>query len=98
MRRGLLPGLYVRVGTAIARLAAVAAALISTVDDDARRRWVVIDGGNQRGRDARQARDRGATASVQPRQAPVAAPTGPVTVPSGISVKDLSAALRSSRS
>ena len=58
-----------------------------------RKRRVVIDGGNQRGRDGRQARDRGATASVQPRQQPVVAPTGPVTVPSGVSVKDLSAAL-----
>ncbi len=58
-----------------------------------RKRRVVIDGGNTRGRDGRQARDRGATASVQPRQQPVAAPTGPVTVPSGVSVKDLSAAL-----
>jgi translation initiation factor IF-2 len=58
-----------------------------------RKRRVVIDGGNTRGRDGRQARDRGATASVQPRQQPVVAPTGPVTVPSGVSVKDLSAAL-----
>ena len=58
-----------------------------------RKRRVVIDGGNQRGRDGRQARDRGATASVQPRQQPVVTPTGPVTVPSGVSVKDLSAAL-----
>jgi len=58
-----------------------------------RKRRVVIDGGNTRGRDGRQARDRGATASAQPRQQPAAAPTGPVTVPSGVSVKDLSAAL-----
>src|SRR6478735_1351007 len=58
-----------------------------------RKRRVVIGGGNTRGRDGRQARDRGATAGVQPRQQPVAAPTGPVTVPSGVSVKDLSAAL-----
>ena len=58
-----------------------------------RKRRVVIDGGNQRGRDGRQARDRGAATNVQPRQQPVAAPTGPVTVPSGVSVKDLSAAL-----
>jgi translation initiation factor IF-2 len=58
-----------------------------------RKRRVVIDGGNSRGRDGRQARDRGATASAQPRQQPAAAPTGPVTVPSGVSVKDLSAAL-----
>src|SRR4029079_3039266 len=46
----------------------------------------------QRGRDGRQARDRSAATNVQPRQAPIAAPTGPVTVPSGVSVKDLSAA------
>jgi len=58
-----------------------------------RKRRVVIDGGNTRGRDGRQARDRGASADAQPRQQPVAAPTGPVTVPSGVSVKDLSAAL-----
>src|SRR6478609_8187133 len=58
-----------------------------------RKRRVVIDGGNQRGRDGRQARDRSAATNVQPRQAPIAAPTGPVTVPSGVSVKDLSAAL-----
>ena len=58
-----------------------------------RKRRVVIDGGNQRGRDGRQARDRSAATNVQPRQQPVAAPTGPVTVPSGVSVKDLSAAL-----
>ena len=58
-----------------------------------RKRRVVIDGGNTRGRDGRQARDRGASADAQPRQQPVVAPTGPVTVPSGVSVKDLSAAL-----
>jgi len=58
-----------------------------------RKRRVVIDGGNTRGRDGRQARDRGASQETQPRQQPVAAPTGPVTVPSGVSVKDLSAAL-----
>ena len=58
-----------------------------------RKRRVVIDGGSSRGRDGRQARDRGATPSTQSRQQPVAAPTGPVTVPSGVSVKDLSAAL-----
>ncbi len=58
-----------------------------------RKRRVVIDGGNTRGRDGRQARDRGAAAGVAPRQQAVAAPTGPVTVPSGVSVKDLSAAL-----
>ena len=58
-----------------------------------RKRRVVIDGGNTRGRDGRQARDRGASQETQSRQQPVAAPTGPVTVPSGVSVKDLSAAL-----
>ena len=58
-----------------------------------RKRRVVIDGGNTRGRDGRQARDRGAAQETQPRQQPAAAPTGPVTVPSGVSVKDLSAAL-----
>ena len=58
-----------------------------------RKRRVVIDGGNQRGRDGRQARDRGAATNAPPRQQPVAAPTGPVTVPSGVSVKDLPAAL-----
>ena len=58
-----------------------------------RKRRVVIDGGNTRGRDGRQARDRGASADAQPRNQPVAVPTGPVTVPSGVSVKDLSAAL-----
>jgi translation initiation factor IF-2 len=58
-----------------------------------RKRRVVIDGGNTRGRDGRQARDRGASQETQSRQQPVAAPAGPVTVPSGVSVKDLSAAL-----
>src|SRR6476660_7205634 len=58
-----------------------------------RKRRVVIDGGNQRGRDGRQARDRSAATNAPPRQQPVVAPTGPVTVPSGVSVKDLSAAL-----
>jgi len=58
-----------------------------------RMRRVVIVGGNSRGRDGRQARDRSGATNAQPRQQPVAAPTGPVTVPSGVSVKDLSAAL-----
>jgi len=58
-----------------------------------RKRRVVIDGGSSRGRDGRQARDRGAAPAQAPRQQPIAAPTGPVTVPSGVSVKDLSAAL-----
>ena len=55
-----------------------------------RRRRVVIEGGGARGRDGRQARDR----SAPPRtQQPVAPPTGPVTVESGVTVKDLSQAL-----
>ena len=58
-----------------------------------RKRRVVIDGGNTRGRDGRQARDRGAPMGTSPRAPVAAAPTGPVTVPSGASVKDLSAAL-----
>ena len=58
-----------------------------------RKRRVVIDGGSSRGRDGRQARDRSGSQETQTRQQPVAAPTGPVTVPSGVSVKDLSAAL-----
>ncbi len=58
-----------------------------------RKRRVVIDGGNTRGRDGRQARDRGPVTGVPAGRQPVAAPTGPVTVPSGVSVKDLSAAL-----
>ena len=57
-----------------------------------RKRRVVIDTGAARPRqDARQARDR---ADQRPKQQqPVAQPTGPVTVPSGVTVKDLSAAL-----
>jgi translation initiation factor IF-2 len=57
-----------------------------------RKRRVVIDSGGARARqDSRQARDR---AEVRPKQQqPVAAPTGPVTVPSGVTVKDLSQAL-----
>ena len=54
-----------------------------------RKRRVVIEGGGARGRDARPQRDR----SAQPRQQPVAPPTGPVTVESGVTVKDLSQAL-----
>ncbi|HET9242654.1 MAG TPA: translation initiation factor IF-2 [Gaiella sp.] len=56
-----------------------------------RRRRVVIEGGAARGRDARQARDRSAQPAA-PKQAPVQ-PTGPVTVESGVTVKDLSGAL-----
>jgi translation initiation factor IF-2 len=57
-----------------------------------RKRRVVIDTGAARPRqDSRQARDR---TEARPRQQqPVAAPTGPVTVPSGVTVKDLSQAL-----
>ena len=58
-----------------------------------RKRRVVIDSGSARGRDGRQSRDRGPAVGAQPRQAPIAAPTGPVTVQSGVSVKELSAAL-----
>ena len=56
-----------------------------------RKRRVVIEGGAARGRDGRQTRERGAAPAQ--RQQPVAAPTGPVTVESGVTVKDLSAAL-----
>ena len=51
----------------------------------------MIEGGNARGRDARAARER--TGPVTPRQPAAPAPTGPVTVESGVTVKDLSAAL-----
>jgi len=51
----------------------------------------VIEGGAARGRDARAARDRAAQAP--PRQQAPVQPTGPVTVESGVTVKDLSAAL-----
>jgi translation initiation factor IF-2 len=57
-----------------------------------RKRRVVID--TQAGRprpDARQARERPADARPKPRE--VAQPTGPVTVPSGVTVRDLSQAL-----
>jgi translation initiation factor IF-2 len=57
-----------------------------------RKRRVVIEGGGARGRDGRQARDRSA-APATPRPQPAAAPTGPVTVESGVTVKDLSQAL-----
>jgi translation initiation factor IF-2 len=57
-----------------------------------RKRRVVIDTGAARPRqDARQARER--TDQRPKQQQPVAAPTGPVTVPSGVTVKDLSQAL-----
>jgi len=51
----------------------------------------VIEGGAARGRDARAARDR--SAQAPPRTQAPAQPTGPVTVESGVTVKDLSAAL-----
>ena len=56
-----------------------------------RKRRVVIEGGGARSQ-GRQARDRG-SAPAQPRQAPAPPPTGPVTVESGATVKDLSQAL-----
>src|SRR6266516_4499576 len=56
-----------------------------------RKRRVVIDGGAARSREGRQPRERGAP-PAPPRQ-PAAPPTGPVTVESGATVKDLSQAL-----
>jgi translation initiation factor IF-2 len=56
-----------------------------------RRRRVVIEGGAARGRDARAARDR--SQQAPPRTQAPAPPTGPVTVESGVTVKDLSGAL-----
>ena len=56
-----------------------------------RKRRVVIDTGAARPRqDSRQARDR---QEPRPKAPPGPQPTGPVTVPSGVSVKDLSQAL-----
>jgi translation initiation factor IF-2 len=52
----------------------------------------VIEGGGARSQ-GRQARDRDRTAAPAPRQQPAAPPTGPVTVESGVTVKDLSQAL-----
>ena len=57
-----------------------------------RKRRVVIEGGGARGRDGRQPRDRGAPAPPRTQQ-PAAPPSGPVTVESGVNVKDLSQAL-----
>jgi translation initiation factor IF-2 len=51
----------------------------------------VIEGGAARGRDARAARDR--SQQAPPRTQAPAPPTGPVTVESGVTVKDLSGAL-----
>ncbi|HXG75032.1 MAG TPA: translation initiation factor IF-2 [Gaiellaceae bacterium] len=56
-----------------------------------RKRRVVIEGGGARSREGRQPRER--TGAPAPRQAPVAPPSGPVTVESGVTVKDLSQAL-----
>ncbi len=58
-----------------------------------RKRRVVIEGGGARGRDGRQARDRSGTPGPPRTQQPAAPPTGPVTVESGVNVKDLSQAL-----
>ena len=56
-----------------------------------RKRRVVIDGGSNRP-NPRQARNRGEAAPKRERQE-VVPPTGPATVPSGVSVRDLSQAL-----
>jgi translation initiation factor IF-2 len=56
-----------------------------------RKRRVVIEGGGQRP-GSRQARNRGEAPPKRERQE-VAPPTGPATVPSGVSVRDLSQAL-----
>ena len=52
---------------------------------------MVIEGGGARSQ-GRQARDRG-TGPPQPRQPPAPPPTGPISVESGVTVKDLSQAL-----
>ncbi len=59
-----------------------------------RKRRVVIEGGGARSREGRQPRDRsgGTSAPRQPQQ-PAPQATGPVTVESGVTVKDLSQAL-----
>jgi translation initiation factor IF-2 len=57
-----------------------------------RKRRVVIEGGGARSREGRQPRDR-AAAGATPRAQPAPPPTGPVTVESGVNVKDLSQAL-----
>ena len=57
-----------------------------------RKRRVVIEGGNARGRDGRAARDRSGQ-TPQPRAPQQPPATGPVTVESGVTVKDLSRAL-----
>src|SRR3990170_235337 len=57
-----------------------------------RKRRVVIEGGGGRAQ-GRQPRDRSGPPSSTPRQPPAPPPTGPVTVESGVTVKDLSQAL-----
>src|SRR5918992_751767 len=57
-----------------------------------RKRRVVIEGGGARSREGRQPRDRSG-APPQRQQQPVAPPSGPVAVESGVTVKDLSQAL-----
>src|ERR671914_977493 len=56
-----------------------------------RKRRVVIDNAAARPRDARQQRERQDARPKQPRD--VAPPSGPVSVPSGVTVRDLSQAL-----
>jgi translation initiation factor IF-2 len=58
-----------------------------------RKRRVVIEGGGARSREGRQPRDRSGSSAPPRQQQPVAQPTGPVTVESGVTVKDLSQAL-----
>jgi translation initiation factor IF-2 len=58
-----------------------------------RKRRVVIEGGGARSREGRQPRDRSGAGAPPRQQQPVAQPTGPVTVESGVTVKDLSQAL-----
>ncbi len=58
-----------------------------------RKRRVVIEGGGARSREGRQPRDRSGGGAAPPRQPPAPQPTGPVTVESGVTVKDLSQAL-----
>jgi translation initiation factor IF-2 len=57
-----------------------------------RKRRVVIEGGGARSREGRQPRDRSGVGPPRQQQ-PVAPPTGPVTVESGATVKDISQAL-----
>ncbi|MBA3434791.1 MAG: translation initiation factor IF-2 N-terminal domain-containing protein, partial [Actinobacteria bacterium] len=56
-----------------------------------RKRRVVIEGGGARSREGRQPRDRSGVGPPRQQQ-PVAPQTGPVTVESGATVKDLSQA------